>query len=700
MQQWIWLDPDRYPLEQHTFYTLFSENRHMRYCCAEFRRTYSFPQRISEMRINVSADAKYLLYVNGEFVGQGPVCHGGDYGFDGTMPYCYYNSYKIPCSGNTAGFYALVPLIPTVQSETSWGHGGFMLEATVFFEDGTQMQLSADESWESRLDRQHYAVNKTDRTMMPDAWRKSVVVHSDRVMRPSPIENLVEEIIFPYREEQSADGRVHTFEFDKIYSGYYRFHVRAPEDAEYLIVIKGYEKPPVGMSTEILYGKGSMEFRSLKMVSCGIFTMEVTDFGSHPVTVEDVSFLFTHYPCPENGSFCCSEPELNQIYELGKHTLKLCRQTLELDSPMHQENLGCTGDYRIASLMNNMTYGNMELTRFDLVRTTDYLAANHCKMFHTTYSMLWIQMLYEYYLYSGDLTMPEYAKPVMEKLLERFDGYLGQNGIIDHPPDYMFVDWLMVDGNSMHHPPKALGQGVLSAFYYQGLVLAEKLERYLADKVQADLYQRRACAFRKAFHETLYDAEKGLYFDGLNDAYETNAWLPPNVSKRYYSVHTNSLAVLYGLCPEDRKVQIMEKVMKDSALIQPQPYFMHFVLDAIAECGLFADYGLDQIRRWKCMLDFSKGLKEGWYDFTGGYGFDYSHVWGGTPTYQLPVRLSGLKILKPGFREIELSPHLFGLKYAQIEIPTPFGKIEIQMKDGEELFIKVPDEICLKKAVF
>ncbi len=44
-----------------------------------------------------------------------------------------------------------------------------------------------------------------------------------------------------------------------------------------------------------------------------------------------------------------SDQDLNEIYELGKHTLKICRQTIELDSPMHQENLGCIGDYMISA---------------------------------------------------------------------------------------------------------------------------------------------------------------------------------------------------------------------------------------------------------------------------------------------------------------------------------------------------------------
>lgn len=697
MQKWIWLDEKRYPMEQETFFTLFSKQQNIRYCCAEFRKSYHFSRKIFKLNIKVSADTKYFLYINGEFVGQGPVCHGGDYGFDGTMPYCYYNTYELKTASEKLDFYALVPLIPTVQSETSWGHGGFALEAELFFEDVTKTKISADEDWESRINRQRYAVNKTDMTLLSDDWVKSVLIPSERKMRPSPIENLTEEIIYPCKDEQSDDGNFRIFELDKIYSGYFHFRVDASEDTEYMIVIKGYEKEPVGSSYEILYGKGSVDFRGLKMVSCGIFKMEITIFKGDQIKVEDVSFIFTHYPCPENGGFFCSEKDLNDIYELGKHTLKICKQTLELDSPMHQENLGCTGDYLIASLMNYMTYGNTELTRFDLIRTADYLVTNDCKMFHTSYSMLWVQMLYDYYMYSGDMTILEYTKQTLENLLERFNGYIGKTGIIDNPPNYMFVDWLMVDGNSMHHPPKAVGQGVLSAFYYQSLVLAEEIERRLGDEARAIEYKTQAFKFKSAFHKTLYDERNGLYFDGLNDDYQPNEWLPTNVSKRYYSVHTNSLAVLYGLCPDNMAAKIMEKILKDDTLIKPQPYFMHFVLCAIDKCGLFASYGLEQIRRWKCMLDFPKGLKEGWYDFTGGYGFDYSHVWGGTPTYQLPLRLSGLKILEPGFKKIRLSPELFGLEFAKIKIPTPYGNIEIAMKKGEKTVIDIPDEIYLEK---
>lgn len=72
----------------------------------------------------------------------------------------------------------------------------------------------------------------------------------------------------------------------------------------------------------------------------------------------------------------------------------------ELDNPKHQENLGCTGDYFIVSLMNYFnyfTYGDTELTRLDVARTAHCLSGPDGHMFHTTYSMIWILMLYDYY---------------------------------------------------------------------------------------------------------------------------------------------------------------------------------------------------------------------------------------------------------------------------------------------------------------
>ena len=86
---------------------------------------------------------------------------------------------------------------------------------------------------------------------------------------------------------------------------------------------------------------------------------------------------------------------LNKVYEVCKWTLQICRQTLHLDSPKHQEPLACTGDYYIESLMTAFTFGDMRLAAFDVLRTADWLKENKGVMFHTSYSLIWVQMLYD-----------------------------------------------------------------------------------------------------------------------------------------------------------------------------------------------------------------------------------------------------------------------------------------------------------------
>ncbi|MCQ2463801.1 MAG: hypothetical protein MJ177_10465, partial [Clostridia bacterium] len=152
-----------------------------------------------------------------------------------------------------------------------------------------------------------------------------------------------------------------------------------------------------------------------------------------------------------------------------KHTLKICRQSLHLDSTKHQEHLACTGDYYIESLMTLYCFDDFRLSEFDIMRTADWLVDNNGRMFHTTYSLIWVQMLHDVYMITGNKALLTYSEKALDILLDRFAGYMGESGVIETPPDFMFVDWTVIDGYTMHHPPKALGQTVLNAFYYEAL---------------------------------------------------------------------------------------------------------------------------------------------------------------------------------------------------------------------------------------
>ena len=63
--------------------------------------------------------------------------------------------------------------------------------------------------------------------------------------------------------------------------------------------------------------------------------------------------------------------------------------------------------------------------------------------------------------------------------------------------------------------------------------------------------------------------------------------------------------------------------------------------------------------------------------------------------YSLPKALLGFEINRAGFNEITLSPSLLGLNNAKIELPTPYGNIVCEMKKGEDIVLRHPDEITV-----
>ena len=314
-------------------------------------------------------------------------------------------------------------------------------------------------------------------------------------------------------------------------------------------------------------------------------------------------------------------------------------------------------------------------------------------MFHTTYSLIWVQMLHDVYMITGRKEILHYCENALDLLLNRFESYIGENEVVDNPPDFMFVDWTVIDGFSMHHPPKALGQTVLNAFYYNALIHAEKIYLYIGEHNKSDEIKNKAETFKVLFNKVFFDNDKKLYFDGLGTPYGGEKhYHPANVDKKYFSKYPNILATLYGLCDKELAVDILERIIFDDSLQDIQPYFMHYLLCAVRKYGMFDKYGMKLLDRWIPVAEeCGKGLKEGWIAPEEGYSFDHSHAWGGTPAYQMPMALTGLEILEPGMKKLKFAPNLYGLDCAEIDIPTQWGMISFKVHKGKDAVITAPE---------
>lgn len=691
----IWLDPALYP-----------DCQRGKFCIAELKSELFATKPYT---VEISALARYMLFINGELVGRGPHTVGGDYFDLGKLESPYYDTHYVEKTGKQE-ICVLVTSVPTAMDEYDFGACGLYFNA---YDTDGRVLLASDEKWDARVVSSRQDVYFTDYTSTEQEYSKAKFIEKSFVLSSIDLDNLVEEKIAPQSFDKIVvkSGKTHRecLFFDKIYSAYPYISVKC--QGRCTLRFTSSEEGTAGKITEELVTDRDVLHFSPRMRSIGQIEIEIVNESPCDVAIDDLYIQFIHYPVYEEGDFKCSEALVNDIYDVCMHTLKICRQSIHLDSPTHQEPLACTGDYYIQSLIEYLSLGDPGLAKWDLIRTSNLLKVQDGRLFHTTYSLIYPAWVYEHYMHTGDVSVID--GEALSLLCKRFDSYVSEkNGLLEYAPDYMFVDWVVascerdefldggkmmghgkMDGYSLHHPPKALGQSVLCMFYYNALIKMSRLFSLIGNEKSGQECSKKAEKMKESINAHLWDKERCLYVGGLNtpNLVEENNWLPQNTKTVYHLKQANALAVLFGIAPKEHRHNILRYVITDLTKFEMQPYFYHFLLLALHNEGMI-DSILPLIRRYESLLErCHKGLSEAWENME----CDFSHAWGAAPAYILKLALSGLEIVEPGFKKIKLNPRLLDFDRAEYEITAPQGKIVIRHQRGEAPEIMLPSGITL-----
>lgn len=698
-ETWIWLPVSRYPDKQSCAHSPGADPATGGYAVAEFTKTYTLARSVETARIRFSGDTLVHLFCNGEVIATGPASVGGDF-VGNERPRENFYAYELDIHPQTdeLTFLARVQSMPVQICEYSRGHGGFMMTAELTFSDGSAEIISTDETWLARLNRGYTAPRAFDRGLDTDEFAPAAIVESILPTATAPIPVRTEEALTPTNHiiRLNPHEKMETvMDLDRIWAGYVTLRSEGFGLTRTTVVCRELEE---GGTPETAVLQGEDEYRGFFLHSAGNLVVTCENLSDEPAAVF-VTFTITHYPVCEEAVTVTGDEDLDRVLDTCKHTLRICRQTHHLDSPRHCEPLACTGDYYVESLMTPFSFGDMRLAEFDVLRTNVLLERENGRMFHTTYSLIWIRMLYETYLFTGNKSLLTDCKRGLDLLLSRFETYMGDNGLVENPPDYMFVDWIYIDGHSMHHPPKALGQTCLNLYLFAALKVARLVYTALEDTAAANRAEEKREALRKAIMEHLFDPDRRMFFEGLNTPTAEDKiyhFMPRNTDQRYYLKHSNILAAAFGVCDDETARDLVRRIMTDEISGDYQPYFAHFLFEAIYRLGLRKDYTRLLAQRWvEPTRECPKGLVEGFVVPEPGYGFDHSHAWGGTPLYSVPKALLGLEILRPGMSELQLSPDLLGLTNARVELLTPHGLVTCTMQEGKSPVVTSPEGVTV-----
>ena len=647
---------------------------------AMFRKEVVLSEEPQSVTAWLTADAKYRLYINGRLVSRGPVDQGRDY-FGGGTNHWFYDVRDLTAyltKGRNviaAEVFREWPINFTVTRAP-----GFLFEAEIV-SGGRRTTVASDASWLSLPASQFPDASTYDAAKEPEGWRMPGFADSaweasrevKDVWEPlvaSEIPPLMEARYPVLRYEGLPADRTFSHDgafkvvFDRVLSAYPTLKFKGGKGA--LATIKGEHQ------ARVMLGGGEQYFEFPYMTEVvPAYTVTLTHV-TDPVIIEDAGANFTSQPVDYKGAFACSDANLNAIWDVSRWAVQICLQTHHLDSPNHQEPISDPGDYVIEDMVNNYAFAQPSLARQDIRKFAWLLKDEGYHNFHTSYSIGWLQMLMDYYRFTGDKSLVVEMAPYVRELMVTYASWIGKNGILSEAPNYMFMDWVTIGGFACHHPPSVIGQGYLTAFYYHGLDMATQVAALVGDTASAGVYARQRVEIAEAFNRELWVPAKGLYRDGkpFVTSVKPYDWLPADKDIETFSPHVNMLAVLFDLAPKESQQGIVDRVMLEEPL-NTQPWFMYWIFQAIDHAGRFESYGTPQLRRWQCLPE-THSFREMW---NSG---DLSHGWCSTPLVEMSSRILGVFPASPGFDTIGIRPQPCDLLWAKGLVPTPHGEVSVE----------------------
>jgi hypothetical protein len=396
--------------------------------------------------------------------------------------------------------------------------------------------------------------------------------------------------------------------------------------------------------------------------------------GDKPLEIRSVGARYSGYPFSERGAFQASDPLLGRIWETGTRTARMNAHETYMDCA-YWEQLQYIGDTRIQALISYVSFGDDRLARqaleaYDDSRTPEGLTESRypaaVRQVIPTFSLLWIGMLHDYWLYRPD-DGHELARwvPHTRGVIDWYASHLRPDGLLGRMPWWNFGDWSRDFDFGVPPQDADGGSALLSLTFVAALRDAADLEASLGNDAIAEGDRALAGRVGKAVWDHCSTP------DGL---------LADTPAHAHFSEQANAMGVLLDVVPKERQAFVMGRVLGNAeggqgaagSMSPASIYFRFYVARALDHAGLSARY-LDSLGPWRRMLDL--GLTT-WAETAEPTRSD-DHAWSAHPNYDLMTLVAGIRPASPGFRTVLVEPQPGELTSVRATMPHPLGDIGV-----------------------
>jgi alpha-L-rhamnosidase len=386
------------------------------------------------------------------------------------------------------------------------------------------------------------------------------------------------------------------------------------------------------------------------------------------LTIDDLHGVYTGYPFERKARLDAGSDEIQKILDIGWRTARLCAHETYMDCPYY-EQLQYAGDTRVQALVSLYMTGDGRLVRnaielLDSSRTAEGAtysrAPSRLQQYIPPFSLWWIGMLHDYWMYQDDPAFVARMLPGVRAVLSFFAARQHNDGSLGRLPWWNFVDWTREWSGGV---PPALADGHSAPLDLQLLLAyqwAAEMEAALGNHALANQDSQTADRMRDAARALYWDAARRLFAD--------------TPEKSAFSQQANALAVLAGVTEGAEAHDLINRVAGDQNLVQCSIYFRHYLHSAMNKAGV-GDRYLDMLGVWRTML--SRGLTT-WAETADPTRSD-CHAWGASPNYELFRTMLGIDSAAPGFARVIIRPFLGKLTHLVGAIPHPKGEIAVTL---------------------
>ncbi|MEM5313041.1 alpha-L-rhamnosidase C-terminal domain-containing protein [Paraburkholderia sp. JHI869] len=295
------------------------------------------------------------------------------------------------------------------------------------------------------------------------------------------------------------------------------------------------------------------------------------------------------------------------------------------------------------------------------------------------YSMYFIAILHDYYLYTGDATLLKAQWSAAQGELGYLQTLVDANGLISVDASNA-QDWLP------NFASPVVGEvTATNLLYYQVLSQAADLATAIGDSSTSATYAQRAAALKQAINTRLYNASNGYY--GMSAANLTAV-----------AQDANALAISTGVAPQGSASTILANLVQHLA----NPYGrLAFSADSgrtavvspfASDMEARARFGSGDTRGalslistlWGNMVAAGDNYTGTTWEAMGTDGLPVSaqtslaHGWSSGPTSAMSRYVLGVRPAAPGYKQWLIKPQPGDLQWAVGTVPTPFGAIGVK----------------------